>query len=92
MKSLPYSGIEQLKRFIRSPYEWPGGYPLHAVMGDGEALCKDCAQKEYRRIVRDTMEGYDKSFQVIRVDINYEDPDMYCCHCNERIESAYAED
>ena len=37
MKSQPTSGIEQLKAFIRSPYAWPGGYPLYAVMGDGSA-------------------------------------------------------
>jgi hypothetical protein len=91
MKSLPNSGIEQLKSFIRSPYAWAGGYPLYAVMGDGEPLCKVCAPKEYKRIVRDTMEGFDRSFQVIGVDVNYEDSEMYCCHCNEKIESAYAD-
>ena len=92
MKSLPNSGIEQLKAFIRSPYAWPGGYPLYAVMGDGEPLCKSCAPKEYKRIVRDTMEGFDSSFQVIGVDVNYEDSEMYCCHCNSKIESAYGND
>ena len=91
MKSQPNSGIEQLKNFIRQPYAWPGMYPMFAVMGDGEPLCKDCASKEYRRIVRDTMEGFNESFQVIGTEVNWEDSECYCCHCNNRIESAYGE-
>lgn len=91
MKSKPESGIEHLKNFIRQPFAWPGGYPKFAVMGDGEPLCKKCASTEFKRIVADTMQGYDKSFQVIAVDVNWEDEDMRCCHCGEKIESAYGE-
>lgn len=92
MKSQPESNIEKLKTFIRHPYAWPGGYPIFAIMGDGEALCRVCARTEYKRIVADTMQRYDLSFQVIATDINYEDQDLYCCCCNERIESAYSDD
>lgn len=92
MKSQPNSGIESLKSFIRAPYAWPGGYPKYAVMGDGEPLCKVCASREFKQIVRDTMEGFGRSFQIIGVDVNWEDPALYCCHCNDRIESAYAEE
>jgi len=92
MKNQPQSGIEQLKQFIREPYAWPGGYPKMAIMGDGAPLCKECAKAEYKRIVRDTMDGFDRSFQVVGIDINFEDTECYCCHCNNKIESAYGED
>lgn len=92
MKSQPNSGIEQLKEFIRRPFAWPGGYPKFALMGDCEPICHNCAEENYRRIVSDILQGYDKSFQIIGVDINWEDEDMICCNCNNKIPSAYGED
>ena len=91
MKSQPTSGIEQLKNLIRSPYAWPGGYPLFAIMGDGAALCKDCAETEFKTILSDTMQGYGASFQVVAIDANWENSDLYCCHCSGAIESAYGD-
>jgi hypothetical protein len=84
---------QQLRATIRiGKYGWPGGYPLYLMFGDGEPCCFECANKEYKRIARDMKDGYDKSFQIIGCDINYEDNDMYCANCNTKIESAYGED
>ena len=82
------------KSFVRTRFAWPGGYPLFAVMTDGEAICHTCAQDNYRLIVGATLRDDDRrsSWHVAGVDINYENSDLYCAHCGERIESAYCED
>ena len=91
MKTKPDSGIEKLKNFIRQPYAWPGGYPMFAIFGDGEACCKKCAKTEFKTILSDTMQGYGSSFQIVDVDVNWEDENLFCAHCGEQIESAYGE-
>ena len=83
----------RIRRVIRDKYAWPGGYPMYLVMSDGEPLCMTCARREYHRLARamrdnDTTGGW----LPLSPDINWEDPDLYCAHCGNRIESAYAED
>jgi len=75
-------------QLIESPYSWPGGYPMFAVTHDGAALCPKCCQTESRSI--GTTYGTD-GWAITGLAINYEDPDLYCDHCGDRIESAYAE-
>lgn len=67
------------------------GYPLYLIFGDGEACCFDCAKKEYPRIARDMKEGFDSSFQIVACEVNYEDENLFCAHCNNKIASAYGE-
>jgi len=71
-----------------SPYAWPGGYPLFAVTSDGAAICHHCAKSEREAI--GTTTGSD-GWNVVAIDANWENPDLYCDHCSSRIESAYAE-
>lgn len=71
-----------------SKHAWPGGYPCFALMGDGDVLCIDCANTE--ESVSET--AHDPGWRIEAIDCNWEDPDLYCAHCNKRIESAYAED
>jgi hypothetical protein len=63
-----------------------GRYPLFYLMDDGEALCPSCAN-EHRHL--DT--GEPDGWHVIGQDVNWEDGELFCAHCNKRIESAYAE-
>lgn len=70
------------------PYAWPGGYPLFAITSDGAALCKHCAASERESI--GTTTGSD-GWCVVAIDANWEDPALFCDHCGDRIESAYAE-
>ena len=65
---------------IKQKYAWPGGHPLYLVTKDFCALCIDCARKDV--IIE----------EVRTVGTNWEDPYLYCDRCNQRIESAYAED
>lgn len=62
---------------------------MFAITSDGAALCKCCVKTERKYI--GTTTGSD-GWNVIALDVNWEDPSLYCDHCSERIESAYAED
>jgi hypothetical protein len=57
-----------------------GGYPVFYVTKQNNCLCSECADNN-------DME-YDP---IVAVDVNWEDPDLYCDECSQRIESAYAE-
>ena len=75
-------------QLANQPYAWPGGYPLFAITSDGAALCSKCCKTERESI--GTTTGSD-GWCVIGVDANWEDPQLFCDHCSDRIESAYAE-
>lgn len=86
------NNTQQLRATIRAgSYQWPGGYPAYLIFGDGEACCFNCARKEYSRIAKDMKDGFGSQFEIVGCDINYEDNDLYCSHCNKQIESAYGE-
>ena len=89
--------LAAVKRTIRQPFAWPGGYPLYAIMDDGGALCVKCLKSEFSLIARSTIQSHNHSWPVDGwsahvIDINWEDAALYCDHCNKRIESAYAEE
>ena len=85
--------IKKLKQFARDKYAWPGGYPMFAVCADGGALSHKAVIDNYRIIYRATQnKGTDRQWEVVGVDINWEDPDLYCDHTGQRIESAYCEE
>ena len=84
--------LRQVKRAIRQPYAWPGGYPLYVVMHDGEALSCEAARQEWRQIVFATLHGLRDGWRALGVDINYEDGALYCAHTGERIPSAYSDE
>lgn len=70
-------------------YAWPGGYPVYYITDDGGTLCPDCARMAEREGLTGTPgDGWD----IVAADVNWEDPDLACDHCYERIESAYTED
>lgn len=69
-------------------YAWPGGYPLYVLMADGDTLCIDCANTEEQARFDNTE---NTGWRIQALDVNWEDPQMICCHCHTRIESAYAE-
>jgi len=84
----------EIKRQIRSgKYAWPGGYPVYFVTADGAALSCEAVRDEWRNIVDAHLRDDRRSGWFIEgADINWEDPELYCEHTNQRIESAYAED
>lgn len=86
------SRVRAAKDLAKQPYAWPGGYPKFAVMTDGECMCHRCVKKEFGLVGRATHDGLKDGWAVDSVEINWEDSDLRCCHCDARIESAYAED
>lgn len=66
-------------------FAWPGGYEIHYIVKDCGVLCYQCANQEFDR----TMDADDSSFFVVAQEINYEDDDCYCDHCNRKILPAY---
>lgn len=86
------NSLSQVKATLRSgAYAWPGGYPLFLITSDGAALCFECARKEFRQIVWDYLNKCATGWKVEACEVNYEDPELYCDHCSQRIETAYAE-
>jgi hypothetical protein len=60
------------------------GFPT----SDGACLCRHCCASE--RLCIATTTGSD-GWNVIALAVNWEDPELFCDHCGDRIESAYAE-
>lgn len=74
-------------------YSSIGGYPLFFIMSDSETMHPKCVRANYREVSTALRHNEKRdSWHVYGLDVNYEDSSMYCAHCNERIESAYAED
>ena len=76
----------------KSPYAWPGGYPLYAITSDGGVLCMSCCKSEARQIIPSIKSQLSDGWQVQAFDVNWEDPHLICDHCGNPIESAYADD
>lgn len=85
--------ISDFRRAYRAgPYAWPGGYPTFWITSDGEALSWAAVKAERRQILGAIHDRDNSGWRVVAVEINYEDPALYCAHTGDRIESAYAED
>lgn len=69
-------------------YAWPGGYPIYHLCDDGEAMCEACANDPRNPIHEDAPND---GWRIVGSAINWEDTELECCHCNTRIESAYAD-
>jgi hypothetical protein len=86
------NNIRELRCAARNPYAWPGGYPTYFLCDDGAALCHACLSKERRNIIHSVHHKQNDGWRVVALDINYEDSDLTCAHCDKQIESAYGDD
>lgn len=70
-------------------YAWPGGYPLYYMTADYgvRPLCVD-AEAE---VIAEADATGDEQWRIVAAGVNWEDSRLYCDHCDERIEFAYAE-
>ena len=83
----------QLRATIRAgDYVWPGGYPLYFIAKDDEALCFDCARSQYYQCAYSIRHKIKDGWRIVACEINYEDLELYCAHCNKSIPSAYGND
>ena len=82
-----------VKTALRSGrFAWPGGYPLAMLTSDGGTLCYSCVRSEWREVCSAIRDDRSDGWKVEAVFANWEDPSLFCDHCSERIESAYAEE
>lgn len=87
------SKVREFFTALRNGRYVDGGYPTFIVTSTSECLCHACAREavfEIGRHTRDGCEKFERAFEAVGV--NWENPDLYCDECSERIESAYAED
>jgi hypothetical protein len=91
-----------IQSLIGGAWTFPGCYPKYYVTKDCSCLCYKCLAP--RKVLGgkalfinpraiDAIENpnSDTEWEVIGVDVNYENPSLYCDECSKRIESAYAE-
>jgi len=94
--SYHYGNIEtgkQLRATLRAgEFAWPGGYPVYLFCDDGQPLCFGCAKDNIHQVTHSVRHGLNDGWRIIGCDVNWEDPDMHCDHCEKHIESAYGGD
>jgi len=84
---------KELKTALRAgKFAWPGGYPCFFITDDGCALSFEAVKENFRAVLSSVRNKDRDGWRVISVEINWEDPSLYCEHTGQRIESAYAED
>ena len=83
------SSLRFADRLANNPYSIHGCYPFFAATNDGAAMCNECCRDHRESIALTT--GTD-GWTIVGLDVNWEDPLLYCDSCGSRIESAYAED
>lgn len=86
------ASVADFKATLRAgQFAWPGGYQLYMICDDGAALCWACARKEAREIMPAiaSKNRHDAQWRVVACEINYEDSDLTCDHCNKEIPAAY---
>lgn len=74
------------------PHTWPGGYPVHAIAADGGTFCPDCANGKNGSRCCEQLDPDcpdDKQWNLVAVDINWEDDDMMCAHCGKKLEPVH---
>ncbi len=69
-----------------------GCYPKFYLTSDGGVLSHESVNDNWARIVRAIVRDEKDGWQIVGVDVNWEDADLYCDDTGERIPSAYAED
>ena len=89
--SLTADILGQVKRAIRDPYAWPGGYPMVIIMADGEVLAPAAARENWPLIVRSTLTGDWDGWRAAGATPYYEGPDLICAHSGVAIPSAYGD-
>lgn len=84
--------IAQVKDMIRAPYAFPGGYRKVLITADGACLCSDCVKKEFKLIAQESFDNSNCGFRAFGVDVNWENSELYCDHCGNRLPPEYGED
>lgn len=66
---------------------WPGGHPYYFIASDGATLSFEAVCDNLHGVVEAMKRKIDNGWRVVAVVVNYGNPELYCAHTNERIES-----
>ena len=83
------SGKELCSTLRAGEYAWPGGYPLYFIAGDGESLHFKCVKENLYSCIYSIRHSSRDGWDIVGCEVNYEDEEMMCGHCGDKIESAY---
>jgi len=65
-------------------------YVTYHIMADCGCLCNKCLGDNASEVLEASREPVtDRQWEYSDTDINYENKDLYCDHCSERIEASY---
>lgn len=82
--------VKELLDVVRQgKYSSVGSYPLFYMTADGGVLSYDSVCQNIWQVARAIRNGDDRQWRVVAVDVNWEDPNLYCDDSGEAIEAAY---
>jgi hypothetical protein len=86
------STVKELMQSLREgKHTSCGGYPKYWICDDGAALSYEAVIEEIWLVAMAVRDKHRNGWRVVGVDINWEDPNLYCAHTGKRIPSAYTE-
>jgi len=80
------------KAYSVGPYSDLGGYPVFYVTHDGAALSFKAVKENRRQILQAIADKSRDGWRVVGLEVNWENPDLYCEHTGDPIPSAYGAD
>jgi 3-phosphoglycerate kinase len=91
MDSKLHTDINSTKEFLEvikaGKTVWPGGYEITFITNDGRYLHFDCVKENLMDECRNIRDKYDS--HIIGVFTNWEDEDLCCEWCDEKINTEY---
>jgi len=83
------AGLAQAHKTL---YAWPGGYQLNLILADGTVLCRSCFKQNYQLIAEDFKDNCNTGWLPLGLEVNWEDPDLRCEHCNTPMPGEYCDE
>jgi hypothetical protein len=84
--------VSDFRAAMRSgPYAWPGAYPLFFITAEGDPISFEGARANLRQIIDAIGNGLPNGWRIVALDVNWENPDLFCAETGKRIQSAYGE-
>lgn len=93
MQNEPFTSAKFIEYLQNGMFTFPGGYPMYFITADNCALSFDAAEEQREQIIDAINEPQSNmQWEVVSVDVNWEDTSLYCEHTNKLIPSAYGEE
>jgi hypothetical protein len=81
--------MDAIAYFKENRYAWPGGYPMAAVMDDGELLCHECFIDSSNPVhMGGEADGWRVEGAIVLEGDEEDHGDCHCAHCGRDILAA----